>query len=128
MADKTVKELAEMVGKTPTAVRQQLADAGLPARGEDDLVTELEQEKLVAYLRQSHGQQDKRRISLKSKTTSTARVTGSSGKSKSVNVEVRKKKVFEKPNPEQLAQELPQKFLFVLPCFSKSKNRGKMKM
>ncbi|MGP9556390.1 translation initiation factor IF-2 [Psychrobacter sp. AOP7-A1-24] len=106
MADKTVKELAEMVGKTTDAVKQQLVDAGLPARAEDDLVTELEQEKLVTHLKQSHGQQEKRRISLKSKTTSTARVTGSSGKSKSVNVEVRKKKVFEKPNPEKMAEEL----------------------
>ena len=106
MADKTVKELAEMVGKTTSAVKQQLVDAGLPARAEDDLVTELEQEKLVTYLKQSHGQQEKRRISLKSKTTSTARVTGSSGKSKSVNVEVRKKKVFEKPDPEKMAEEL----------------------
>ena len=106
MADKTVKELAEMVGKTTNAVQQQLVDAGLPARAEDDLVTELEQEKLVTYLKQSHGQQEKRRISLKSKTTSTARVTGSSGKSKSVNVEVRKKKVFEKPDPEKMAEEL----------------------
>ncbi|MDN3398573.1 translation initiation factor IF-2 [Psychrobacter sp. APC 3426] len=106
MADKTVKELAEMVGKTASAVKQQLVDAGLPARAEDDLVTELEQEKLVTYLKQSHGQQEKRRISLKSKTTSTARVTGSSGKSKSVNVEVRKKKVFEKPDPEKMAEEL----------------------
>ena len=106
MADKTVKELADMVGKTASTVRQQLVDAGLPARAEDDPVTELEQEKLVTYLKQSHGQQEKRRISLKSKTTSTARVTGSSGKSKSVNVEVRKKKVFEKPNPEKMAEEL----------------------
>lgn len=106
MADKTVKELADMVGKSASAVQQQLLDAGLPARSEDDLVTELEQEKLVTYLKQSHGQQEKRRISLKSKTTSTARVTGSSGKSKSVNVEVRKKKTFEKPNPEQMAEEL----------------------
>ena len=106
MADKTVKELADMVGKTASAVQQQLQDAGMPARGEGDSVTEAEQEKLVAYLKQSHGQQDKRRISLKSKTTSTARVTGSSGKSKSVNVEVRKKKVFERPNPEKMAEEL----------------------
>ncbi len=106
MADKTVKELADMVGKTAEAVKQQLVDAGLPARAEGDVVTELEQEKLVTYLKQSHGQQEKRRISLKSKTTSTARVTGSSGKSKSVNVEVRKKKVFEKPDPEQMAKDL----------------------
>ncbi|MBU5617051.1 translation initiation factor IF-2 [Psychrobacter sp. TAE2020] len=106
MADKTVKELADMVGKTASAVQQQLQDAGLPARNEGDPVTEVEQEKLVAYLKQSHGQQDKRRISLKSKTTSIARVTGSSGKSKSVNVEVRKKKVFDKPDPEKMAEEL----------------------
>lgn len=106
MADKTVKELADMVSKTVSAVKQQLVDAGLPARGEDDMVTELEQEQLVAYLKRSHGQQQKRRISLKSKTTSTARVTGSSGKSKSVNVEVRKKKVFEKPDPKKVAEEL----------------------
>ncbi|WP_435950000.1 translation initiation factor IF-2 [Psychrobacter sp. DM8] len=106
MADKTVKELAEMVGKTASAVKQQLVDAGLPAREESDMVTEREQEKLVTYLKQSHGQTDKRRISLKSKTTSTARVTGSSGKSKSVNVEVRKKKVFDKPDPEKMAAEL----------------------
>ncbi|MGO3665181.1 translation initiation factor IF-2 [Psychrobacter sp. AOP42-A1-21] len=106
MADKTVKELADMVGKTTSAVKQQLVDSGLPARAEDDLVSEVEQEKLVTYLKQSHGQQEKRRISLKSKTTSTARVTGSSGKSKSVNVEVRKKKVFEKPDPEKMAEEL----------------------
>ncbi len=106
MADKTVKELAEMVGKTTSAVQQQLVDAGLPARAENDLVTEREQEKLVTHLKQSHGQQEKRRISLKSKTTSTARVTGSSGKSKSVNVERRKKKVFEKPDPEKIAAEL----------------------
>ena len=51
MADKTVKELAEMVGKTTSAVKQQLVDAGLPARAEDDLVTEFEQEKLVTYLK-----------------------------------------------------------------------------
>lgn len=95
-----------MVSKTVSVVQQQLMDAGLPARGEDDLVSELEQEQLVAYLKKSHGQQQKRRISLKSKTTSTARVTGSSGKAKSVNVEVRKKKTFDKPDPKKLAEEI----------------------
>ena len=60
----------------------------------------------AAHLKQKSGQQEKRRISLKSKTTSTARVTGSSGKSKSVNVEVRRKQVFDKPNPEKMAEEL----------------------
>jgi len=40
MADKTVKELADMVSKTASAVQQQLVDAGLPARAEDDLFPE----------------------------------------------------------------------------------------
>ena len=106
MADKTVKELADMTQKSVDAIKKQLVDAGLAARGDNDIVTEREQEKLVAFLQQSHGQTDKPRISINRKTTSTARVTGTSGKAKSVNVEVRKKVVFEKPNPEKIAADL----------------------
>ena len=106
MADKPVKELAEMTKKTVDAINQQLVKAGLAARSDNDIVTDSEQEKLVSFLQQSHGQQDKPRISLKSKTTSTARVTGTSGKAKSINVEVRKKMVFDKPDPNKLAEEL----------------------
>ena len=95
MADKTVKELAAMTTKTVEAINNQLVKAGLSARGDNDIVTDSEQQKLVSFLQQSHGQNDKPRISLKSKTTSTARVTGTSGKAKSVNVEVRKKMVFD---------------------------------
>lgn len=106
MADKTVKELAAMTKKTVEAINNQLVKAGLSARGDNDIVTDSEQQKLVSFLQQSHGQNDKPRISLKSKTTSTARVTGTSGKAKSVNVEVRKKMVFDKPNPNKIAEEL----------------------
>ena len=106
MADKTVKELAAMTTKTVEAINNQLVKAGLSARGDNDIVTDSEQQKLVSFLQQSHGQNDKPRISLKSKTTSTARVTGTSGKTKSVNVEVRKKMVFDKPNPNKIAEEL----------------------
>ncbi len=42
---------------------------------------------------------------MKRKTTSTAKVTSTSGKAKSINVEVRKKQVFAKPNPELIAAE-----------------------
>lgn len=105
MADKTVKELAAMVSKTVSDIQQQLVDAGLPARAEEDTVSEMEQEQLLSYLKKSHGQQQKRRISLKSKTTSTARVTGTSGKAKSVNVVRSKKKTFEKPDPKKIAEE-----------------------
>ncbi|MFW1733393.1 translation initiation factor IF-2 associated domain-containing protein, partial [Acinetobacter baumannii] len=39
------------------------------------------------------------------KTTSTAKVASTSGKAKTINVEVRKKQVFAQPNPEQIAAE-----------------------
>lgn len=106
MAEKTVKKLAEMTKKSVEVIKKQLVDAGLPARGENDIVTELEQEKLLKFLKRNNGQKDKPRISLKSKTTSTAKVTSTSGKPKSINVEVRKKMVFEKPDPNKLAQEV----------------------
>lgn len=106
MADKTVKELAEKTRKSVEVIKKQLVSAGLSARGDNDIVTEQEQEKLVAFLKKNQGQKDKPRISIKSKTTSTAKVTGTSGKAKSVNVEVRKKMVFNKPDPDKLAQEV----------------------
>lgn len=105
MADKTVKELAKQVSKSVTVLKQQLVAAGLPERDDDDLVTDSEQEKLLAFLKKSHGQTEKKRISLKRKTTSTAKITGTSGRSKSINVEVRKKKTFVKPDPELIAKE-----------------------
>lgn len=54
-----------------------------------------------------HGQESGNtgKIALKRKTTSTAKVASTSGKAKTINVEVRKKQVFAKPNPEQIAAE-----------------------
>lgn len=103
---KTVKQLAQISNTTTETILKQLADAGLPSRGEDDLVTDTEQDKLVAFLKQSHGEQPKSRISLKSKTTSTAQVTGTSGKAKTVNVVRTKKVVYEKPDPAKIEAEI----------------------
>jgi len=54
-----------------------------------------------------HGQDDGHagKITLKRKTTSTAKVASTSGKAKTINVEVRKKHTFVKPNPEQIKAE-----------------------
>lgn len=49
---------------------------------------------------------DNNRISIKSKTTSTAKVTGTSGKAKAVNVVKTKKIVFEKPDTNKIVEEL----------------------
>lgn len=106
---KTVKELAKLSKTTPETLLKQLSDAGLPVRGENDTVSDIEQEKLVAFLKQSHGEAPKSRISLKSKTTSTAQVTGTSGKAKTVNVVRTKKVVYEKPDPAKIEAEIAAK-------------------
>lgn len=107
--EKTVKDLAKISNKDVQLLQKQLVDAGVGHRGENELISVGEQEKLVAYLQKSHGQSQKARISLKSKTTSTAQVTSTSGKAKTVKVVTAKKKVFEKPDPAKLAQEIAQK-------------------
>ena len=107
MADKSVNELAQQVGRPVEKLLAQLVEAGLPARAATGLVTDSEQEKLVAHLRQSHGQaaQDNSQITLKRKTLGTAKVASSTGKAKTINVEVRKKHTFVKPDASALVAE-----------------------
>lgn len=105
MTDKTVKELAKNVGRPVEKLLEQLVEAGLPARNADGIVSEAEQEQLVAYLKRTHGQASNAGITLKRKTTSTAKVASTSGKAKTINVEVRKKHTFVKPDPAALAAE-----------------------
>lgn len=107
--EKTVKDLAKISNKDVALLQKQLVAAGVGHRGENEIISVGDQEKLVAYLQKSHGQTQKPRISLKAKTTSTAQVTGTSGKAKTVKVVTAKKKVFEKPDPAKLAQEIAEK-------------------
>lgn len=60
MTDKTVKDLAKISNKDVSLLQKQLQEAGMPNRGENDLVSEAEQEKLLAYLQKSHGQTQKK--------------------------------------------------------------------
>jgi translation initiation factor IF-2 len=106
MAEKTVKELAQMVQKPVEKLLEQLADAGLPQRTASDLVSESQQSQLVESLKRSHGQQvADSRITLTRKTTSTAKVASTNGKAKTINVEVRKRQTFAKPDAASIAAE-----------------------
>lgn len=107
MTDKSIKELALSVGRPVEKLLEQAREAGLPQRTADDIITTEQQDTLVNYLKKVHGQESGNtgKIALKRKTTSTAKVASTSGKAKTINVEVRKKQVFAKPNPEQIAAE-----------------------
>ncbi|NAR53323.1 translation initiation factor IF-2 [Acinetobacter haemolyticus] len=107
MTDKSIQELALSVERPVKKLLEQVREAGLPQRKADDIITTEQQDTLVNYLKKVHGQESGNtgKIALKRKTTSTAKVTSTSGKAKSINVEVRKKQVFAKPNPELIAAE-----------------------
>ncbi|MBF7682228.1 translation initiation factor IF-2 [Acinetobacter sp. B5B] len=107
MTDKSIKELAENVGRPVEKLLEQVRDAGLPQKNANDTLTTEQQNTLVNHLKNVHGQNEGNagKITLKRKTTSTAKVASTSGKPKTINVEVRKKHTFTKPDPKQLAAE-----------------------
>lgn len=103
MTQVTVKQLADEV-KTPVErLLQQMREAGLPHTAAEEHVTDSEKQSLLTHLKSSHKAkvEEPRKITLQRKTTSTLRVAGS----KSISVEVRKKKVFVQRSPEEVEAE-----------------------
>ena len=103
MTQVTVKQLADEV-KTPVErLLQQMREAGLPHTAAEQNVTDSEKQALLTHLKSSHKAkvEEPRKITLQRKTTSTLRVAGS----KSISVEVRKKKVFVQRSPEEIEAE-----------------------
>jgi translation initiation factor IF-2 len=98
MSEVTVKQLAKDIGAPVDRLLKQIADAGLPARDEDAVVTDEEKQTLLSFLKKSHGEEndEPKKITLKRKTTSTLKMSAGQGKSKTVNVEVRKKRTYVK--------------------------------
>ncbi|MFM2476302.1 translation initiation factor IF-2 [Celerinatantimonas sp. MCCC 1A17872] len=93
----SVKQLADDVGTTVDRLIKQFADAGIKKQAADDIVAEDEKSKLLDHLKQQHGQEGQpSRMTLKRKTKSTLSIQGSGGKSRDVQVEVRKKRTYVK--------------------------------
>ncbi|MGY4533282.1 translation initiation factor IF-2 [Pseudomonas sp. TE3786] len=103
MTQVTVKELAQVVATPVERLLLQMREAGLPHTGADQVVTDSEKQALLAHLKGSHGEkvEEPRKITLQRKTTSTLRVAGS----KTISVEVRKKKTFVKRSNEEIEAE-----------------------
>ncbi|QWF72248.1 translation initiation factor IF-2 [Methylomonas paludis] len=102
MSDKTVQELAEVVGIPLDRFLVQLKEAGLSADAADDVISEDEKLKLLAHLRKRHGKPDSqqedagpKRITLKRSTKTELRQSTTPGTAaKTVSVEVRKKTTY----------------------------------
>ncbi|MFV5489912.1 translation initiation factor IF-2 [Acinetobacter sp. ASP199] len=106
MTDKSIKELALKLGRPVEKLLEQVREAGLPQRKSDEIITAEQQDHLTSHVKKSQGSDGHAgQITLKRKTTSTAKVASTSGKAKTINVEVRKKHTFTKPDPEQIKAE-----------------------
>ncbi len=94
MTDVTVKSLAAEIQTSVERLVQQFADAGIH-KSETDSVTQQEKETLLTHLNREHGSTSSK-LTLQRKTRSTLNIPGTGGKSKSVQIEVRKKRTYVK--------------------------------
>lgn len=99
MTDVTVKSLAAEIQTPVDRLVQQFADAGIP-KSADDSVTAQEKQTLLAHLNREHGSTPDK-LTLQRKTRSTLNIPGTGGKSKSVQIEVRKTRTFVKRDPQE---------------------------
>jgi len=112
MSQVTVTQLADVLGVTPDRLLAQFKEAGISIGGPDAPVTNDDKKKLLAHLRSSHGKTEERdeadaprKVTLKRKTMSELKVpAGGAGRSRTrgpapsrtVNVEVRKRRTYVK--------------------------------
>src|SRR5512134_1902227 len=97
MAMTSVAQFAGELKVQPAVLIEQLKAAGVEKRLADDTLTEQDKTKLLEYLRKAHGATDaKTKITLTRKQTSEIKKADASGKSRTIQVEVRKKRVFVK--------------------------------
>jgi translation initiation factor IF-2 len=101
MADVTVAQFAEVLKVPVEKLLSQLDEAGIQVSSSEDKISDDAKLELLTYLRRSHGQADTpagdaapRRITLKRKSQSELKLSGAQGRSRTVNVEVRRKRTY----------------------------------
>ena len=98
----SVAQFASELKVPPSVLLDQLKAAGVDKAVADDSLTEQDKSRLLEYLRRSHGSQEpKNKITLTRKQTSEIKKSDSTGKARTIQVEVRKKRVFVKRDPNE---------------------------
>jgi len=95
MAQTTIEQFATDLKMPAGALLEQLTAAGVAGKKQGDRLTEQDKTRLLDYLRKQHGAagDGKKRITLTRKQTSEIKASDSSGKARTIQVEVRKKRV-----------------------------------
>jgi len=113
MAQTTIEQFASELKMPAGALLEQLAAAGVSAKKEGDKLTEVDKTRLLDYLRKQHGAaaEPKKRITLTRKQTTEIKAADSTGKARTIQVEVRKKRVLVRRDEEAavpaVAEEAP---------------------
>jgi translation initiation factor IF-2 len=96
MSSTTVAEFASELKKSTETLLEQLRSAGVPKASPADALSEADKQKLLGYLQASHGtaSPERKKITLVKKSTSEIKQADSSGKARTIQVEVRKKRTF----------------------------------
>ncbi|MCB1986755.1 MAG: translation initiation factor IF-2 N-terminal domain-containing protein, partial [Nitrosomonas sp.] len=98
MAQTSVKQFANELGLLPTVLLEQLQAAGVNKLLAEDDLTEQDKARLLDYLRKTHGAKEtKNKVTLTRRQTSEIRKSDSMGRARTIQVEVRKRRVFTKP-------------------------------
>ncbi|MDX4953702.1 translation initiation factor IF-2 [Delftia acidovorans] len=95
MSSNTVAEFARELNKTPDTLLQQLKAAGVAKENASDALTDGDKQQLLSHLQASHGSGAKK-ITLTKRSTSEIKQADSSGRARTIQVEVRKKRTFVK--------------------------------
>ena len=95
MSSNTVAEFAKERNTTPDTLLQQLKAAGVEKANAADVLTDGDKQRLLSHLQVSHGSGAKK-ITLTKKSTSEIKQADSSGRARTIQVEVRKKRTFVK--------------------------------
>ncbi|MEY4265732.1 MAG: hypothetical protein RIS90_267, partial [Pseudomonadota bacterium] len=96
MSSTTVAEFATELKKSTETLLEQLKSAGVAKSAASDNLTEADKQRLLGYLQASHGtaSAERKKITLVKKSTSEIKQADSTGKARTIQVEVRKKRTF----------------------------------
>src|SRR5258706_9286202 len=97
MAKSNVTQFAEELKLPVALLLEQLQAAGVKKKAGEDAITEQDKTRLLDYLREMHGnKEEKKKITLTRKQTTEIKKSDATGKARTIQVEVRKKRTFVK--------------------------------
>jgi len=110
MAKSNVAQFAEKLKMPVASLLEQLNAAGVRKKTADDAVTEQDMTRLLDYLQEVHGnKEEKKKITLTRKQTTEIKKSDATGKARTIQVEVRKKRTFVKVDKPAEAAPEPEK-------------------